>query len=43
MTDQSLTELSLYPENRGCTAPTTARILDIPTAVYSSDPQVKCR
>lgn len=26
-------ELSLYPEDRGCTAPTTARILEIFTAV----------
>ena len=29
MTDTGLTELSLYPEDRGCTAPTTARILKI--------------
>jgi transposase len=29
MTDAGLTELSLYPEDRGCAAPTTARILEI--------------
>ena len=29
MTAAGLTELSLYPEDRGCTAPTTARILEI--------------
>jgi len=29
MTAADLTELSLYPEDRGCAAPTTARILDI--------------
>jgi transposase len=29
MTHAGLTELSLYPEDRGCTAPTTARILEI--------------
>ena len=33
MTDQGLTELSLYPEDRGCTASTTARILEILTGV----------
>lgn len=33
MTDNGLTELSLYPEDRGCTAPTTARILQIFTGV----------
>ncbi len=33
MTDTGLTELSLYPEDRGCTAPTTARILEIFTGV----------
>ncbi|HZJ04391.1 MAG TPA: IS1634 family transposase [Nocardioidaceae bacterium] len=29
MADRGLTELSLYPEDRGCAAPTTARILEI--------------
>ena len=29
MTDTGLQELSLYPEDRGCAAPTTARILEI--------------
>jgi transposase len=33
MTDAGLSELSLYPEDRGCTAPTTARILEIFTGV----------
>jgi transposase len=33
MTDAGLDELSLYPEDRGCTAPTTARILEIFTGV----------
>jgi len=33
MIDHGLTELSLYPEDRGCTAPTTARILEIFTGV----------
>lgn len=33
MTAQGLTELSLYPEDRGCAAPTTARILEIFTSV----------
>jgi hypothetical protein len=33
MTHARLTELSLYPEDRGCTAPTTARILEIFTGV----------
>jgi transposase len=33
MTDAGLPELSLYPEDRGCTAPTTARILEIFTGV----------
>jgi transposase len=33
MADQGLTELSLYPEDRGCAAPTTARILEIFTGV----------
>jgi transposase len=33
MTHTGLTELSLYPEDRGCTAPTTARILEIFTGV----------
>lgn len=33
MTDIGLDELSLYPEDRGCTAPTTARILEIFTGV----------
>lgn len=29
MTDRGLDQLSLYPEDRGCPAPTTARILEI--------------
>jgi len=29
MADAGLAELSLYPEDRGCTAPTTARVLEI--------------
>jgi len=29
MTDRGLKQLSLYPEDRGCAAPTTARILEI--------------
>jgi transposase len=33
MTAAGLDELSLYPEDRGCTAPTTARILEIFTGV----------
>ena len=33
MADAGLSELSLYPEDRGCTAPTTARILEIFTGV----------
>ncbi len=33
MADTGLAELSLYPEDRGCTAPTTARILEIFTGV----------
>ena len=33
MTEAGLTELSLYPEDRGCTAPTTARILEIFTGI----------
>jgi hypothetical protein len=33
MTNAGLTELSLYPEDRGCAAPTTARILEIFTGV----------
>lgn len=33
MTTQQLTQLSLYPEDRGCAAPTTARILEIFTGV----------
>ena len=33
MADAGLTELSLYPEDRGCAAPTTARILEIFTGV----------
>ena len=33
MADAGLTELSLYPEDRGCVAPTTARILDIFTGI----------
>jgi transposase len=33
MTHAGLDELSLYPEDRGCTAPTTARILEIFTGV----------
>jgi transposase len=33
MTDTGIDELSLYPEDRGCTAPTTARILEIFTGV----------
>jgi transposase len=33
MTHADLTELSLYPEDRGCAAPTTARILEIFTSV----------
>ena len=35
MADADLTELSLYPEDRGCAAPTTARILEIFTGVAS--------
>jgi transposase len=33
MAQEGLAELSLYPEDRGCAAPTTARILEIFTAV----------
>lgn len=33
MTHAGIDELSLYPEDRGCTAPTTARILEIFTGV----------
>jgi transposase len=33
MTQAGLDELSLYPEDRGCAAPTTARILEIFTGV----------
>ena len=33
MADAGLTELSLYPEDRGCAAPTTARTLEIFTGV----------
>jgi hypothetical protein len=33
MTNAGLNELSLYPEDRGCAAPTTARILEIFTGV----------
>lgn len=33
MADTGLAQLSLYPEDRGCTAPTTARILEIFTGV----------
>jgi hypothetical protein len=33
MADAELTELSLYREDRGCAAPTTARILEIFTEV----------
>ncbi len=33
MTQAGIDELSLYPEDRGCTAPTTARILEIFTSV----------
>ena len=33
MTHRGLTQLSLYPEDRGCAAPTTARILEIFTGV----------
>ena len=33
MADAGLFELSLYPEDRGCAAPTTARILEIFTGV----------
>jgi transposase len=33
MAQEGLAELSLYPEDRGCTAPTTARILEIFTGV----------
>jgi len=33
MADAGLDQLSLYPEDRGCTAPTTARILEIFTGV----------
>jgi hypothetical protein len=33
MADAGLNELSLYPEDRGCAAPTTARILEIFTGV----------
>ncbi len=33
MAERGLTELSLYPEDRGCAAPTTARILEIFTGL----------
>ena len=33
MTDAGLSELSIYPEDRGCAAPTTVRILEIFTGV----------
>ena len=33
MTDAGLAQLSLYPEDRGCAAPTTARILEIFTGL----------
>ena len=33
MADRGLTELSLYPEDRGCAAPTAARVLEIFTGV----------
>jgi transposase len=33
MTARGLTELSLYPEDRGCAAPTAARVLEIFTGV----------
>jgi hypothetical protein len=33
MADAGLTQLSLYPEDRGCAAPTTARILEIFTGL----------
>lgn len=29
MADRDLAELSLYPEDRGCAAPTAARVLEI--------------
>ncbi len=33
MADAGLAQLSLYPEDRGCAAPTTARILEIFTGL----------
>jgi hypothetical protein len=33
MADQGLQQLSLYPEDRGCAAPTAARVLDIFTGL----------
>jgi transposase len=33
MADRGLRQLSLYPEDRGCTAPTTARVLEIFTGL----------
>ncbi|MGH3448806.1 MAG: hypothetical protein ACRDQA_09580 [Nocardioidaceae bacterium] len=33
MADRGLRQLSLYPEDRGCTAPTTARVLEIFTGI----------
>jgi transposase len=37
MADAGLTELSLYPEDRGCAAPTTTRILEIFSDVARHD------
>ena len=37
MADAGLTELSLYPEGRGCAAPTTTRILEIFSDVARHD------
>ena len=33
MAERELPQLSLYPEDRGCTAPTTARVLEIFTGL----------
>jgi hypothetical protein len=37
MADAGLDELSLYPDDRGCTAPTTAHILEIVSDVSRHD------
>ena len=37
MTEAGLSELSLYPEDRGCAAPTTARVLEIFSDVARHD------